>query len=309
MDLSRRSQEREIIDDPAAMPPGEMSRVLRELGLVNRWLGGLGALRPALRCYMDQARAAGRVLRILDLGCGGADIPREIVGWGWERGCRVRVVGIDFNLDACRLAAEGTRSTAVSPWQRGHASGRLERPKGARPESADILSARRKSATCADSAEWTGDILPHPVGLSRLKSHPHPRSHFSGTTDVQVVAGDVFRLPFRPGSFDLAIGSAFLHHFEDAQIGRLLADLARVCRQAILINDLHRHRLAYWSIRLLTRLFSRSEAVKNDGPLSVRKGFRRSEIFKFVADAGLPTPRVRRRWAFRWVVEISLSKK
>ncbi|WP_431211923.1 hypothetical protein ACQ86N_40085 [Puia sp. P3] len=68
------------------------------------------------------------------------------------------------------------------------------------------------------------------------------------------------------------------------------------------INDLHRHPLAWGSIRLLTRLFSGSYLVKNDAPLSVLRGFSRSEWQRILQAAGIGGYTLRWKWAFRWLV-------
>ncbi len=73
-------------------------------------------------------------------------------------------------------------------------------------------------------------------------------------------------------------------------------------RTGFFINDLHRHPLAYYSIRWLTGLFSRSYLVKNDAPLSVRRGFSRSELKSLLEAAGITNYSIRWRWAFRWLV-------
>jgi hypothetical protein len=68
------------------------------------------------------------------------------------------------------------------------------------------------------------------------------------------------------------------------------------------INDLHRHVLAYQSIRLLVSLFSRSYLVKNDAPLSVLRGFRRAEWKEVLHRAGIGHYTLKWKWAFRWLL-------
>jgi hypothetical protein len=68
------------------------------------------------------------------------------------------------------------------------------------------------------------------------------------------------------------------------------------------INDLHRHPMAFYSIRILTKLFSNSYLVKNDAPLSVRRGFRKEELEGLLEQAGLRSYEVSWQWAFRFLV-------
>ena len=70
----------------------------------------------------------------------------------------------------------------------------------------------------------------------------------------------------------------------------------------MVINDLHRHPLAYYSIRLLTQLFSKSPMVKNDGPLSVLRSFQRKELSYLIKTTGFHSFEIEWKWAFRWRV-------
>jgi hypothetical protein len=71
-------------------------------------------------------------------------------------------------------------------------------------------------------------------------------------------------------------------------------------RIGIVINDIHRHWLAYYSIKLLTRLFSKSAMVKFDAPLSVLRAFSRQELSDILHQAGIRHFQLSWKWAFRW---------
>lgn len=87
-----------------------------------------------------------------------------------------------------------------------------------------------------------------------------------------------------PEPFDIITCNLFCHHLTDEEIVELLDLMASKARLGFIINDLERHRLAYWGIWVLTRIFSRSRYTKNDAPLSVKRGFRVSEWKKLTAD-------------------------
>jgi hypothetical protein len=63
---------------------------------------------------------------------------------------------------------------------------------------------------------------------------------------------------------------------------------------------LHRHPVAYYSIKALTNLFSGSYLVKNDAPLSVLRAFRKKELQNLLLAAGIKNYSLRWKWAFRW---------
>jgi hypothetical protein len=75
-----------------------------------------------------------------------------------------------------------------------------------------------------------------------------------------------------------------------------------------IINDIHRHWLAYYSIKILTRLFSRSAMVKYDAPLSVLRAFKKAELKKILEAAGPAEYKIQCKWAFRWqaIVKVAL---
>jgi 2-polyprenyl-3-methyl-5-hydroxy-6-metoxy-1,4-benzoquinol methylase len=119
---------------------------------------------------------------------------------------------------------------------------------------------------------------------------------------LTVVHGSVFDLPFHERSFDIVHASLFLHHFTEEELLRILPSLLTRARYGIVINDLRRSVFAYAGIVLLTQLFSRSVMVKNDGPLSVRRGFTRSELVRLCESLPSSSYTIHRTWAFRWLV-------
>jgi 2-polyprenyl-3-methyl-5-hydroxy-6-metoxy-1,4-benzoquinol methylase len=106
-------------------------------------------------------------------------------------------------------------------------------------------------------------------------------------------------LPSRP---DIIFSSLFCHHFTDEELVVMLRWMQENSSRGFFINDLHRHPLAYFSIRMLTRLFSKSRLVKNDAPLSVQRGFKRKDWIMLFKKAGIGPYECRWRWAFRWLV-------
>lgn len=102
------------------------------------------------------------------------------------------------------------------------------------------------------------------------------------------------------GTYDVAHASLFLHHLSDEDAARLLARL-RERAPVVVINDLHRHPLAYASIRALGQLGGATAMFRHDGPLSVLRAFRREELLTLAQRAGL-TPEVSWHWAFRWLL-------
>ena len=116
---------------------------------------------------------------------------------------------------------------------------------------------------------------------------------------------DIFSPEFQAEPYDVLTCSLFCHHFTDEELVTLLRQWQRQARVAVVINDLHRHPLAYHSIKWLTRLLGGSYLVKHDAPMSVARSFRREDWVKLLAQAGITKYELRWRWAFRWQVIIS----
>jgi SAM-dependent methyltransferase len=104
---------------------------------------------------------------------------------------------------------------------------------------------------------------------------------------------------------DVIFSSLFCHHFAEEELSFMLHWLQSNSRRGFFINDLQRHPLAYYSIKLLTRLFSKSYLVKNDAPLSVLRGMSRGEWESVFAAAGISNFNCRWKWAFRWLITCS----
>ena len=115
------------------------------------------------------------------------------------------------------------------------------------------------------------------------------------------VVGDATRLPFPGGTFDAVICSLSFHHLTDQECVQVLREMWRTTRGWIIVNDLHRHRAAYVSIRILAGLFSKSVMVRHDGPASVRRAFRPSELEEIARRACVPA-KVHRSFPFRLVL-------
>ncbi|MGC4022652.1 MAG: methyltransferase domain-containing protein [Cyclobacteriaceae bacterium] len=126
-------------------------------------------------------------------------------------------------------------------------------------------------------------------------------AHFN---NIKFETINILSKEFESKTFDIAIATLFFHHFTSGQLSNILKRLYQQSRIGIVINDLHRHPLAYYSIKMLTKIFSKSSMVKFDAPLSVLRGFSKKEIETIMADAGIKNYTLQWRWAFRWKVII-----
>jgi ubiquinone/menaquinone biosynthesis C-methylase UbiE len=126
--------------------------------------------------------------------------------------------------------------------------------------------------------------------LDRAASHV-------GNGDASVV-GDALALPFRDSSFDLVCSELFVHHLSPDQVLAFVGEGLRVCRRALLINDLIRDplhlALAYAGFPLY-----RSRLTRNDAPASVRQAYTLDEMQAMLRRAGVPRMETSTHYLYR----------
>jgi 2-polyprenyl-3-methyl-5-hydroxy-6-metoxy-1,4-benzoquinol methylase len=113
---------------------------------------------------------------------------------------------------------------------------------------------------------------------------------------------DIFSKDFENDQYDITICSLFCHHFTDEELVVLFGQIKKQTQTAFIINDLHRHWFAYYSIKYITKLLNGSYLVQNDAPLSVLRAFTRDELEKLLLQSGLKNYELRWRWAFRFQI-------
>lgn len=104
--------------------------------------------------------------------------------------------------------------------------------------------------------------------------------------------------------FDIVCLNNVCHHFSDDMLVNLLKQLQSQTRLAIIINDLHRHWIPYYAIKLIVKLFRMSHLACYDGPLSVLKAFKKHELEQFILQSGATNFDIQWKWPFRWQVII-----
>jgi SAM-dependent methyltransferase len=119
-----------------------------------------------------------------------------------------------------------------------------------------------------------------------------------GINGVDFICDDYRNAGVHVPHIDILHACLFCHHLSEEEIIGLIR-FAAGNRITLIINDLERNPIAYYSIKILTGLFSKSYLVKNDAPLSVWRGFKKREWLAMLKQAGAHRYTVRNKWAFR----------
>ena len=109
---------------------------------------------------------------------------------------------------------------------------------------------------------------------------------------AKTVTGSALELPFPDGSFDLVVASQMTHHLTDREVVQHWREAWRVTSNAIFICDLHRNAGFYGFLWPALCLLRTGPMLRNDGMISVKRGFRQREWRDLAAQAEIPEPRI-----------------
>jgi hypothetical protein len=116
---------------------------------------------------------------------------------------------------------------------------------------------------------------------------------------THALCANALTLPLRDASVDVVMCSQLLHHFQEVDARRLIGEMNRVARHAVIVSDLRRSWLAAAGFWLVSFPLGFDPVTRHDGVVSVLRGFTTSELAGLVSTATGATPVVRRRLGFR----------
>lgn len=215
--------------DELNIPQGLLYKNLRELDILNRTTGGHAiSLKGIRQLITDQQK----IYHVVDLGCGSGDALKAIADWARLNNFRVRLTGVDMNVDAIEYL----------------------------------------KIHCADYPEITGIVADYRDYLNKNES------------------------------IDIVHCALFCHHLKDDELLLLFIYFRQNAKTGFIINDLHRHWLAYYSAWLFTRLLNCTKLAKNDGPVSVLRGFKLDELTILLDKAIVRNYSIQKEWVFRFLI-------
>jgi 2-polyprenyl-3-methyl-5-hydroxy-6-metoxy-1,4-benzoquinol methylase len=120
--------------------------------------------------------------------------------------------------------------------------------------------------------------------------------------DYQCV--DIFSEDFKTLKFDIIVCTLTLHHFTNEQILNIITTFRDNAKTGIIINDLHRSKLAYRLFELICFIFKLNRMSRQDGLVSILRGFKKNELEEFSKKLNLKNYNINWKWAFRyqWII-------
>lgn len=143
-----------------------------------------------------------------------------------------------------------------------------------------------------------------PVKLIGVDINPHCIAYAQSRKEndgIEFICSDYSKAMFTQKP-DIIFSSLFCHHFTEDELQQQFVWMKNHSTLGFFVNDLHRHPLAYHSIKLITSLFSKSYLVKNDAPLSVARGFKKDEMIEILQQSSIIHYQLKWMWAFRWLL-------
>ncbi|WP_103866167.1 methyltransferase domain-containing protein [Aquimarina sp. I32.4] len=123
--------------------------------------------------------------------------------------------------------------------------------------------------------------------------------------EITLYQQDVMNLEPSQFSCDIAICTLTLHHLSNEEIKKMINKVIKISSIGVIINDLHRSRIAYYLFKLFSFFFIRGYIAKNDGLVSIKRGFKKSELLDLANNLNLNTYSIDWKWAFRyrWIIK------
>ncbi len=146
--------------------------------------------------------------------------------------------------------------------------------------------------------KFTGiDANPFAINIAERLSAYYP--------EIKFEAIDIFSEEYKNKEFDLLLCTLTLHHFKDPQIKELLDLFIKQVKIGIVINDLHRSKIAHKLFKAFCATFIRNEIARKDGLTSILRGFKKEDLQKFSRNISAQNQKINWKWAFRyqWIIQ------
>ncbi|XLS30469.1 methyltransferase domain-containing protein [Flavobacteriaceae bacterium M23B6Z8] len=141
------------------------------------------------------------------------------------------------------------------------------------------------------------DLNQDSISIARARSSSFP--------EISYLQEDIFKTDFNQLECDIIICTLTMHHFDDGSISKFISHFIKSASIGIIINDLQRSAIAYYLFTLFSVIFIKTRVAKIDGLISIRRGFRKSELMTLASRFPEATHQIQWKWAFRylWIIQ------
>lgn len=142
------------------------------------------------------------------------------------------------------------------------------------------------------------DLSPRSIVQAIEKSSDDERLRFR-ESDITTIHPDQLQA-------DILITTLTLHHFSDDQIVKLLKKFKEITTTVIIINDLHRNKLAFLFFKWFSPIFRMHEISIHDGLISIASGFKATDFKTYASKAGITNHSLKWKWSYRYIWTINI---
>lgn len=116
---------------------------------------------------------------------------------------------------------------------------------------------------------------------------------------------DIFSNNLSAQNIDVFLCTLTLHHFKDEEILKLVKYFHENAKIGVVINDLHRSKLAYYLFQALCLVFRLNAMSRADGLVSILRGFKKADLLRYSKELMFKNFSIQWKWAFRyqWIIK------
>ncbi|MCL9684828.1 methyltransferase domain-containing protein [Legionella maioricensis] len=144
------------------------------------------------------------------------------------------------------------------------------------------------------------DVSDEAIKLAQQELHQWKSIHQN--TNVAFQLQDEMELKLSKNSRDVILLNLVCHHLEDEELILFLKKAVDSVRIGLIINDLHRSKIAYWFYKLLSPVLFRNRLITHDGLVSIQRSFTQQELHYLLRRADISNYQLKWCFPFRWSI-------
>ncbi|BCA94685.1 hypothetical protein TUM19329_10460 [Legionella antarctica] len=144
------------------------------------------------------------------------------------------------------------------------------------------------------------DVSEEAIKLAQRELLQWKSIHQNSNVDFQLQ--EEMDLKLSKNSRDIILLNLVCHHLEDEELIQFLKKAVDSVRIGLIINDLHRSKIAYWFYKLLSPMIFRNKLITHDGLISIQRSFTQQELHYLLRRADISNYQLKWCFPFRWSI-------